>query len=890
MISIRALLDTLALAEPPAIPRLCVVRRLRRRGAAAKIQSLTRSYRGDHSKFLGDLRKPELVALLKSVTAPDGTARPPSGISSYSRLRLVDLALQIFRDGVLPPERARRRPAASTAAATDADDEGGDNESDTGESPRSAEYAKQLLEDFAYSTEDAARPLRAYQTRAVEVVLRALSPETPRILHLATGGGKTRVANEIVVQWARRHEGTVLWITKDWRLLHQAARDLSRRHRLGRLTRLGGNGQTLHPLTDDSRGEVVYTTLHTLFRRLDETVSPGAGVTLLVWDECHWGEHGRAGRILTACKRAGIPVLGLTATPRRQSRYQVAFSKSFLELVDEGFLARPVVQSAVQTGVRWRPQLRGRFEDVTRASLEVLATNHRRNVCIVNHYVDNVARYGKTIVFACGISHVNVLTNMFLHRGLTARPMHSDRDDDDNRRALEEFRDGTVQILVNMEMLTHGVDVPDARTVFLCRPTTSEILFAQMVGRAARRDDTSGKTSFFVVEFTDNVSEHGELFRTALRHFEGASGSGARTTLSRGEIPRRRAHAFDPLGAPRWIPDEPTLPESLRGLWYREGQTFGIEFELTTLSGPPPELGRAWKIIAEQLRARLAEALPGRVADSVIEGYAGSEGGKDNSVWNVEYDRSAGWEVTSRILANQDGFLEVEAACAALDLAAAELSLRVDHRTGTHVHVGWLASHLDEVQRAIALTRLFEPALATLVAPSRLVRLANKRYDLRQPNDYCRPISTVFSERVLAAARSLEELLDVVTPEETRNVTFNLRPLATLQTVEIRLHSGTLESRKILLWVSLWQQILWAAGQPLDVPAVPDRSVIHPDGDIVQLAARYLPDGQTPQQSGLAQRLAARRAEIRDEQWSRFPELKAWVTATAGWALPAASP
>ena len=78
------------------------------------------------------------------------------------------------------------------------------------------------------------------------------------------------------------------------------------------------------------------------------------------------------------------------------------------------------------------------------------------------------------------------------------------------------------------------------------------------------------------------------------------------------------------------------MPESLRGLWYREGQTFGIEFELTTLSGPPPELGRAWKIIAEQLRARLAEALPGRVADSVIEGYAGSEGGKDNSVWNVE--------------------------------------------------------------------------------------------------------------------------------------------------------------------------------------------------------------------------------------------------------------
>lgn len=37
-------------------------------------------------------------------------------------------------------------------------------------------------------------------------------------------------------------------------------------------------------------------------------------------------------------------------------------------------------------------------------------------------------------------------------------------------------------------------------------------------------------------------------------------------------------------------------------------------------------------------------------------------------------------------------------------------------------------------------------------------------------------------------------------------------------------------------------------------------------------------------QSGLVQRLAARRAEIRDEQWSRFPELRTWVTA--GWTPP----
>ena len=80
---------------------------------------------------------------------------------------------------------------------------------------------------------------------------------------------------------------------------------------------LGGDSTALHPLPIGSApGAVVYSTVQTIGRRLSEGHRLGRpGV--VVWDECHWGEHGQIGRdLLRWCRAERIPVLGLTATPR----------------------------------------------------------------------------------------------------------------------------------------------------------------------------------------------------------------------------------------------------------------------------------------------------------------------------------------------------------------------------------------------------------------------------------------------------------------------------------------------------------------------------------------------------------------------------------------------
>ena len=69
---------------------------------------------------------------------------------------------------------------------------------------------------------------------------------------------------------------------------------------------------------------------------------------------------------------------------------------------------------------------------------------------------------------------------------------------------LQAFRDGKLDVLINIRMATEGTDVPDVQTVFLTRQTTSQILLTQMVGCALRGPKFGGTDKAFIVSFIDN--------------------------------------------------------------------------------------------------------------------------------------------------------------------------------------------------------------------------------------------------------------------------------------------------------------------------------------------------------------------------------------------------
>jgi superfamily II DNA or RNA helicase len=737
---------------------------------------------------------------------------------------------------------------------------------------------------------------RRYQQEAVQALLENLDVRQPILLHIASGGGKTWIANDVVARWSREHEQrTVLWVTKDWWLLRQAADDLKRRYATQelRLGRVGGARGPLRALDELSRdADVAYTTLTTLTSQITRGRLTRLKASLLIWDECHWGENAASGQQLLAwCRRRRIPVLGISSTPHppEQSCFRVVYRKTFPALVKAGYLARPIPLAPIETGIRWDPHRLG-DGDFQEKSLLELATNAARNRLIVEHYAQHRQQYGPTILYACSIDHADRLARLFERReGVAARPVHSGQPESVNSLYVDQFNCGEVEVLVNVALTNPVFEVPEAKTVFLCRPTLSDVLFTQMVGRAARR--TSTKSEFYIVEFTDNLERHGELLNTTQTSFRGA----IRCRLNRGknrdfkgESHRRPReigvthHQFDPRGAAALIPADAELPEAIRGLWYRAGQTFGLELELTADDFVPnAPRGKLWHHRAEGLLDGLRSALgDASVARQPYPEYHHPD--RNDETWNVEWDHSCGWEVTSRILRDREGFEEVVSACEALQAAAAEVGLRITHRTGLHVHIGWLGHTVREVRCALELARLFEPALATLVSPSRLVKFDGEWYDLETPNEFCKPLATAFPYKALKRVTTLEKLWSLSERKTAKDITLNIRPIDDLHTVEVRLHNGTLDASKILPWVSLWQQILWCAGSPRIIPAVEDRAVLRPDGDILALAHQFLPAGR---QLHFLERLERRRRQV-SRLWLQHPERSEWVAFSESWTPP----
>jgi hypothetical protein len=77
----------------------------------------------------------------------------------------------------------------------------------------------------------------------------------------------------------------------------------------------------------------------------------------------------------------------------------------------------------------------------------------------------------------------------------------------DNEKIIENFKKSKDGVLINVRMLTEGVDIPDVKSVFLTRQTTSSILMTQMVGRGLRGEKAGGgptKDTANIVFFIDN--------------------------------------------------------------------------------------------------------------------------------------------------------------------------------------------------------------------------------------------------------------------------------------------------------------------------------------------------------------------------------------------------
>jgi len=209
-------------------------------------------------------------------------------------------------------------------------------------------------------------------------------------------------------------------------------------------------------------------------------------------------------------------LLGLTATPwptgpgmvvALQNRFPVVLAEvDSASLIVEKILAQPVVHT-VPTG---------EYVDLVTAERASLASSdfspavlarldqQGRNHLVVSTWTAQRVQWGKTLVFVGTIEHAEHLGEAFTQAGVRCLVVHS-RSERPRTSVLREFREThEPMVLVSVGQLIEGVDLPDARTAILARPTLSRVLMKQMVGRVLRGPRAGGDPVAHIVALEDH--------------------------------------------------------------------------------------------------------------------------------------------------------------------------------------------------------------------------------------------------------------------------------------------------------------------------------------------------------------------------------------------------
>lgn len=105
-----------------------------------------------------------------------------------------------------------------------------------------------------------------------------------------------------------------------------------------------------------------------------------------------------------------------------------------------------------------------------------------------------------TLCFATGRAHAQALHQRFTDAGVSAAYVDANTPREERDRIGRQLAAGVVQVVVNIGCLTTGVDW-DVRCLILARPTKSESLFVQIIGRALRT--APGKEFATILDHSD---------------------------------------------------------------------------------------------------------------------------------------------------------------------------------------------------------------------------------------------------------------------------------------------------------------------------------------------------------------------------------------------------
>ena len=346
--------------------------------------------------------------------------------------------------------------------------------------------------------------LRDYQNSAISNVRKSLQAKYRSVLlTLPTGAGKTVIFSEIT-RLAGLKGASVLILVHRKELIDQAG---------DKLTKANVKYGIIAAGRKESKSNVQVASVQTLINRLN---NPNQ-FDLIIIDEAHHAVANSWRKIFDFYKSA--IKLGVTATPMRMTGAGLGeiFDKLIIgstipELVEQKYLAEHEVYA--QPNKLNLDKIRTIRGDFDRKEVE----DELDKVDIVGDAVENYRRLGQNkpaIAFCISVKHGQYVTNKFKQAGYTAELITGSMKSDDRKTLIDNFKDGKVQILVSIDVVSEGFDVEGCYVAILLRPTQSEALYIQQVGRVLRPEPNKVA---IVLDHVGNTKRHG--FVDDVREFD----------------------------------------------------------------------------------------------------------------------------------------------------------------------------------------------------------------------------------------------------------------------------------------------------------------------------------------------------------------------------------
>lgn len=332
---------------------------------------------------------------------------------------------------------------------------------------------------------------------------------TRNLVVAATGTGKTVVAAFDYKRLCEQQGGKprLLFVAHRVELLRQAIETYRQVLRAPAFGELLADGS----LPDSS--EHLFATIMSVAAR-DLLGGHGADYwNTVVIDECHHLPASQFDAFATAIRPRFL--LGLTATPERADGRSVlqyfdarpdgspAVELRLWDALDQQLLAPfeyyASTDSTDLSGIRWNQP--GELAQLA----NVISGNDARARLVIHaieQYVADIAAM-RAIAFCVDIAHANFMAERLTRAGLPALAITSATPRDVRERAPQELAAGTLKVLCTVDLYNEGVDIPEANTLLLLRPTQSPVVFQQQLGRGLRLAD--GKDSCLVLDFVGRL-------------------------------------------------------------------------------------------------------------------------------------------------------------------------------------------------------------------------------------------------------------------------------------------------------------------------------------------------------------------------------------------------